>query len=102
MTEKDLLQFCRYYDGTEREIQDRQIAALSAIEKMWIRFTLNEDEQLHRCLEDYRAFGMSEFEMFDDTPLSLKSLLFNRYNNERTDIEGFKIWYKKFYSKLGN
>lgn len=99
MDKKDLLIHCRYYKGDDSIYEDREKAALSAIEKLWIDKTLHDDNFLNTCLEEYIEQGMRTFEQEDDTPVTLKAILFNRYNNELVDIAGFKEWYKKYYSK---
>ena len=52
-------------------------------------------------LEDYIRCGLGDFSKFDDTPITLKAILFNRYTkyNEMIDVDGFKNWYNKVYSK---
>ena len=41
---------------------------------------------------------MKDFEKYDDTPMTLKALLYNRFikYNERIDIEAFKKWYHSY------
>ena len=49
-------------------------------------------------LEYYIRAGLSTFQMFDNTPITLKALLFNRYSHwTMGDIDGFKEWYLTAY-----
>ena len=53
---------------------------------------------MRRAIEDYIDANLSEFEMGDDTPLSLKALLFNRYSHWlgghgiEEDVKNFKVF----------
>ena len=101
MTEKDFIQFCRYYKG-EKECKNKDIdvQTLFKIEKTWVERSVEEDTAFFKnLLLDYIRAGLQEFEQADDTPLTLKTLLFNRFTqyNDRVDTPAFKRWYKKFY-----
>lgn len=80
MKEKDLIHHCRYYKGeNENPYKDGDKALFWDYEQKWIEFSIKKDDILGNALDDYIAAGLSEFEMFDDTPVTLKALLFNRY-----------------------
>ncbi len=97
MEEKDYIKFCRSYKGEDSDSSDRQIQAIIAQERWWVKHSVVGD--IRWALDDYLAYGMREFEQFDDTPATLKAFLFNRYCSERIDIDGFKKWYKNVYMK---
>ena len=53
-------------------------------------------------LEEYLFSGLSDFEKFDDIPITLKALLFNRYcktaQSMLSAVEPFKKFYHKYYT----
>ena len=98
MNKKDLIQFCRYYAGEGENPYQGTDAMIWKYEKLWIDFTFEHNPTLADCINEYSIAGMSTFEMQDDTPASLKALLFNRFN--QWDEGGdFKKWYKETYIK---
>lgn len=104
MDKKDLLHHCRYYKGEDNiKTTDPDKQTFCKIEKEWVELTLsNKKEQpdiLSDVLNEYILAKMREFEQYDDTPITLKALLFNRFikYNERYDIETFKKWYRDKY-----
>lgn len=114
MKRDDLLPFCRYYkDGEENpyEGKDQNKAMLWFYERAWIHDTLaivekgeaGAAEDDGRVLDEYLAVGLSEFENMDDTPITLKALLFNRYSKGNMSsmsdcVEPFKEFYKRYYN----
>lgn len=58
-------------------------------------------------LDEYISAGLSEFNMMDDTPITLKALLFNRYCHWCggygliEDAKAFKKFYLNSYKKEG-
>jgi hypothetical protein len=55
-----------------------------------------------RNLDEYVAVGLSDFENADGVPITLKSLLFNRYAQGNMSsladcVEPFKKFYKQYY-----
>ena len=101
MDRNSYLQFCRYFDGSKVcPFKDETKATLWKIEANWVVFSLKNADILHSALADYLAAGLQSFEKMDDTPASLKAFLFNRLTKyeERVDIEGFKKFYKQYYS----
>lgn len=101
MEKQDLLQFCKYYKGEENSPFQGTEGALWGFEKTWVAFSLNPEkgfDYLSSCLNEYLSCGLRDFEQFDDTPVSLKAVLFNRF--EQWDEGGdFKEFYRKYYSK---
>ena len=72
---------------------------LFKIEKMWVDRMLSEDSDFDALLDEYITFGLTSFSETDDVPVTLKALLFNRFNqyNDRIDVDAFKTWYKRYY-----
>lgn len=105
MDKKDLLRFCRYYKGEKvNTISDPNKRLLFGYEESWIdmNFTHDGKNQLAEYIDDYSRAGLSMFEMQDDTPASLKALLFNRYCHYNSGsmiecVEPFKKFYQKYY-----
>lgn len=108
MKKKDYIKFCRYYKGEKENPYDgidQNKMMLWFYEKCWIDFNLSDNGRstLADYIGDYSSAGLSLFEMQDDTPASLKALLFNRYaktaNSMIEAVEPFKKFYKQYYTK---
>lgn len=106
MNKKDLLQFCRYYKGEASnpyDGKDQNKAMLWDYERFWIEQNFSESGRklLAEYLDEYASVGLSLFEMQDDTPATLKALLFNRYAKTAYSmadaVEPFKKFYQKYY-----
>lgn len=100
MKQEDLLKFCRYYHGEKDcNSKDKDIQMLFKIEKMWVDRMLSKDSDFDALLDEYITFGLTSFSETDDVPVTLKALLFNRFNqyNDRIDVDAFKTWYKRYY-----
>ena len=79
-------------------------------EKKWVEFSEvayssnSDSEPLHIMINEYIDAGLISFEQMDDTPITLKALLFNRFCHH-TDLslidgaEAFKIFYVSEYTK---
>lgn len=111
MKESDLLQYCRYYKG-ERENpykgKDQNKTMLWLYERTWVHDTMaviargDANASESRSLDEYTAVGLAEFENADGVPITLKSLLFNRYAQGNMSsmmdcVEPFKKFYKQYY-----
>ena len=106
MEKKDFIKFCRYYKGEKENPYDgidQNKTMLWFYEKCWIDFNLSDNGRstLADYIGDYSSVGLSLFETQDDTPASLKALLFNRYaktaNSMIEAVEPFKKFYKRYY-----
>lgn len=101
MEKQDLLQFCKYYKGEEESPYQGTKNALWGFEKTWVAFSLNPEkgfDYLSNCLNEYLSCGLRDFEKFDDTPITLKAVLFNRF--EQWDEGGdFKAFYNEYYTQ---
>lgn len=101
MEKQDLLQFCKYYKGEENSPFQGTEGVLWGVEKTWVAFSLNTEkgfDYLSKCLNEYLSCGLRDFEQFDDIPVSLKAVLFNRF--EQWDEGGdFKEFYRKYYTR---
>lgn len=97
MDKKDLLKFCRYYKG-EASIPKDTKASFWEYEKKWVELMTDDNPLLDGMISVYISNGLRDFEQMDNTPITLKSLLFNRYSHWlREDAAGFKKWYKAEY-----
>lgn len=102
MEKKDLLKLCRYYKGEDDcPFKEQNKSTLWFYERAWVFDTLNNSNSLSSAIEEYIRLGLGLFEQFDDIPLSLKALIFNRYartSNSMTEaVEPFKKFYKEYY-----
>ena len=100
------IQDCRYYHGEETCPEGiKQLPAGEALwfyEMKWVEFNLNGDD-FHWELDEYNAYGMSDFSTEDRVPVSLKAILFNRYYKDgfmERGGEHFRQWYLKTYLQI--
>ena len=72
-------------------------------EKTWSELNKNKDKILDYYVLEYKLSGLQSFESDDDTPLSLKALLFNRHSKgtmiHADAVLQFKKWYVDVYRK---
>lgn len=107
MEKKTLLQFCRYFkDG---ESPSSAHGSLWDYERTWIELNGSDagKDRLAEYIGDYSSAGLSQFEAQDDTPASLKALLFNRFcywnsGSMMQCVEPFKQWYIETYINGGD
>ncbi len=67
-------------------------------ESMWVEMELSGDKSFFKsALEEYKAYGMSDFEECDDTPLRLKVILFNRYYHWCGLLDKCGTEFRRFY-----
>lgn len=110
MNEKELLPFCRYYKGENKNPfeghPDDALPLLWSYERTWVHDTINGcksggNSALASYLDEYLSVGMREFYQTDNTPATLKATLFNRfakgYNSMLDAVPDFKAFYKKYY-----
>lgn len=113
VNKEDLIQYCRYYKGEREnpyEGKDQNKMMLWLYERTWVHDTMaviargdvNASES--RNLDEYTAVGLAEFENADGVPITLKSLLFNRYAQGNMSsmmdcVEPFKKFYKRYYKR---
>lgn len=89
------------YKGlTEQELKELSYKRLVwGYEKTWVRFNLDQEHSryLDEMVDDFMACGLEDLNNADNTPISLKALLFNRYahwsGGYGSDKEGFEAWY---------
>lgn len=97
----ELLKYCRYYHyEKECPYKDHDRSMLWDYERTWIADMI-ADADFSNCLREYLAVGLRDFSMTDDTPITLKAMLFNRYAKTaysmQDAVEPFKDFYKKYY-----
>lgn len=101
MDKKDLISFCRYYHGEETcPFSEEDKSMLWDYERTWVADMMSDDD-FSEYISDYLAVGLRDFSMFDDTPITLKAMLFNRYAKTaytmQDAVPGFKEFYQKYY-----
>lgn len=102
MEKVKLIAVCKYYKG-ESECPD----SIKQMDKEFLWFYESYWVNSGGVYEDngeYEYADLLDFATNDDTPLSLKKLLFNRYLKGCWSIEtaapGFKVFYYEYYSTL--
>ena len=74
---------------------------MATYEKAWIDLTINAPFLIDNMLKEYNLL-VGETTLIDDTPETLKAVLFNRYTHGHpywTKPE-FKTWYRVEYLKV--
>lgn len=98
MEREDYLRFCRYKGENDSPYKSGIDPLLWDYERAWVEWSLSRDNYLARMLTDYLNAGLRGFENMDNTPLTLKALLYNRYDHwNQVGPEGFKRWYREVY-----
>lgn len=100
MNRSDLIKQCRYYRGEDENPFDEEQnkAMLWFYEKIWVAKMLANDPYLEEITNEYRSQGLENFSEEDGTPISLKAILFNRYEHWlEGGTDGFKRFYRKTY-----
>ena len=109
MEKNDLLKFCKYYKGESANPYDgknQNAMMFWNYEKAWCEInakslTNEESESSQTILHFLAAYsnaGLSSFRIEDDTPISLKALLYNRFDHWfQGTANDFKGWYVRRY-----
>ena len=100
---EEFVKYCRYYHGEENCPESiKRLPAGEGLwfyEKRWVEFNL-DGENFQIWLDEYNAYGMSDFSAEDGVPVSLKVLLFNRFYRGGYVEKGgasFRKWYQETY-----
>lgn len=98
-----LIRYCRYYYGEPfdefaKESSDQMVLLFKEYEFHWCTNLHRDKHMLMSMLEEYINAGLELFRTEDGVPMSLKALLFNRYEHlAEGSPESFKTWYRKEY-----
>lgn len=103
----NLTQYCSYYKGEKANPFEGRSAEKSAFwnyERFWADTKMADDGEhvtpIDAMVDDYIRDGLRTFEQYDNVPLSLKAVLYNRYLQwNETPPDGFKQWYINKYRK---
>ena len=107
--DKELIEHCLFYNG-EDECPNEVEAMIGGkqiwfYEKRWVEMTL-QGESFEQEIEEYNAYGMSDFSVDDGIPISLKALLYNRFYYMSGTLErggkAFREWYSNYYLSKKN
>lgn len=112
MKRENLIAFCKYYKGeNECPFKNQNLMMLWMYEQDWVvqSLKLYDDEGdsslLDSNISEYIASGLAEFENNDGVPISLKSLIFNRFSRDCYSLldaaNYFKDFYHQYYKKGG-
>lgn len=103
MTRKELIGFCRYYKGEKKNPFDISPSwYIWDIENKWVdELMINNGvgQYLSSTLNHYISAGFKDFEKYDDTPITLKSMLLSileRWNEGMVSYEDFSEFYDKW------
>lgn len=95
-----LISLCQRYKG-QKENPDPQ-DSVWRYERFWVEETMKDNPDFSQLLNDYLLAGLLEFNTYDDTPSTLKAVLYNRFMQQADGMasaEDFKRWYNTFYRK---
>jgi hypothetical protein len=96
MKKEDAIKLCRHLNVAESSDEDKKLFA--HCERMWVDRMIDDNFLFEDLLQDYFDAGLREFEQMDDTPITLKAVLFNRFCkfNDCVDVSEFKKFYQKY------
>lgn len=107
--EKSIKDFCRYFnneDSNPYQGKNADKAMFWLCEGFWYAHISKPDENdpLGDMLDEYLRAGLRTYEQYDNVPITLKAVLFNRFcqYNDRMDIKAFKEFYADKYMKGGH
>lgn len=92
-TDNTILKYCKHYGKVKYE------TIFSGYEEKWIELSLHDKESLNDLIQYYIRSGLEHFCEYDDTPIGIKAILWNRYEHHdfAPTLEGFADWYKRQY-----
>lgn len=99
-TREFLISLCQRYKGQEENPDPQD--SVWRYERFWVEEMMKEEPDFSKILGDYLCVGLRTFNMYDDTPMTLKAVLFNRFMQQAEGMatpDDFKRWYDKFYKK---
>ena len=105
LAREKLIKKCKYYKGGEMPPanMDEEKRNLWHYERVWVECSTHEqDDMLSSALFDYVNAGLKVFFKDDNVPMTMKAILYNRYqqhNDGCGDINEFKKWYADNYSR---
>ncbi len=93
----EALKCCRYYKG-EAQIPNGVPSRFWNYEASWVQSVVLHPNSLSGLIDEYNNAGLRDFGKNDGVPVSLKAILFNRWQQwiGAYDMEGFKDWYKSY------
>ena len=94
------LNLCQYYKGQEHNPDPQN--RIWDYERFWVEMNISGNPDFSMQLEAYLIAGLRTFNMYDDTPITLKAVLFNRFMNQAEGMatpDDFKLWYDQIYIK---
>lgn len=100
MLNKDLLRFCRYFRGGEHNPylgRDPNKAMFWEYERYWALETSKKEPDFSEMLTNYVNSGLDNFSYDDGVPMTLKSLLFDRYAKTAFSMREAAEHFKEFY-----
>ena len=91
--------YCRYYKGREMHSENPFVEMFLICESMWVHFNKTQNASMQEMLSEYLRNGLLEFEQYDNTPITLKAVLYNRFRQyyEQSTIDDFKRFYIERY-----
>lgn len=101
MEKKDLLRFCRYYNGeSDSPYNSGRLSLIWAQECRWVEDTMN-DSDMELYLDIYIRHDMRTFEQFDNIPITLKAYLYVYFlkGNEMPIKKDFDMFYQLWKNK---
>ena len=98
MEREEVIAFCRRYKGEVHNPDPQD--SVWRYERFWVEECMKDCPDFGMQLEEYLRAGLRTFNMYDDTPVTLKAVLFNRFMQQAEGMataEDFKRWYDWFY-----
>ena len=102
-TPEQLIRYCRYYHGEPfdefgKGSSGQMVPLFKEYEFHWCTNLHQDKHLLMSLIAEYIDAGLELFRADDGVPMSLKALLFNRYEHwAEGSPESFKVWYRREY-----
>ena len=99
MTNKEhLISLCKRYKGEEENPDPMD--SIWRYEQFWVEMSASEHNDFGFIVERFDAAGLHDFHAEDNTPITLKAILYNRFMQQAEGmarVEDFKRWYDTYY-----
>ena len=96
MRKEDAIKQCKHWKDAESS--DPESKMFASCERFWVERMTDDDFSFEDLLQDYVDAGLQDFEKTDDTPITLKAMLFNRFCKymDCVDVSEFKKFYLRY------
>jgi hypothetical protein len=95
-----LVSLCTRYKGQKNNPNYKD--KIWEYERFWVEMSMKKNPDFSALLDAYIDAGLRTFNMYDDAPITLKAVLYNRFMQQAEGMAStgdFKRWYDTYYRK---